>query len=136
MTHTRPRKPSRLERQLAWEREMERGPGIFLPLRLNNALNVRMHWAQRAKEAKWARQLTYARVYRHFFGRQLQYAITICRFGPKRMDDDGLSASLKPVRDGIADAFRVDDGDPRYTWRYEQQQAAFYGVRIQFSEEA
>jgi hypothetical protein len=53
------------------------------------------------------------------------------RYGPRTMDEGcGLNASLKPVRDGVADVFGVDDGDPRYEWVYRQEQAKHYGVRI------
>jgi hypothetical protein len=34
------------------------------------------------------------------------------------MDSDGVAAAAKYVRDGIARAIGIDDGDPRLDWRY------------------
>jgi hypothetical protein len=49
--------------------------------------------------------------------------ITITRRGGRRMDDDGLTASAKHVRDGISDWLGIDDGDPRLTWVVRQDKA-------------
>lgn len=44
----------------------------------------------------------------------LPVLVTMTRVGgAKRMDDDGLATSLKFVRDRIAAALSVDDGDTR-----------------------
>lgn len=54
------------------------------------------------------------------------------RYGPQKMDEGcGLNASLKPVRDGVADHFEIDDADPRFRWVYQQEIAPFFGVRIE-----
>jgi hypothetical protein len=45
------------------------------------------------------------------------------------MDSDNSIGSLKSVRDGVADALGIDDGDPRLTWEYRQETGPF-GVRI------
>lgn len=55
--------------------------------------------------------------------------ITLVRIGPRRMDSDNSIGSLKAVRDGVADALGIDDGDPRLTWEYRQETGPF-GVRI------
>ena len=34
---------------------------------------------------------------------------------------DNLAAALKHVRDGVADALGMDDGDPRLVWLYGQR---------------
>ena len=39
------------------------------------------------------------------------------------MDDDGLTASAKHVRDGVADWLGIDDGDQRLTWIVKQDSA-------------
>lgn len=46
--------------------------------------------------------------------------VTLTRLAPKRLDPDNLAGSFKGVQDGIAKWLRLDDGDPRITWRYEQ----------------
>jgi hypothetical protein len=60
-------------------------------------------------------------------------SITLTRIAPRRLDSDNLARSLKAVRDGIADAIGVDDGDPRLEWRYAQEQGAVreYAVRVE-----
>lgn len=55
--------------------------------------------------------------------------ITLVRIGPRRLDSDNSIGSLKAVRDGVADALGIDDGDPRLTWEYRQETGPF-GVRI------
>ena len=52
--------------------------------------------------------------------------VTITRIAPGKLDDDNLTGSAKHVRDGIADALGIDDGDPRITWVVEQ--AKFTGA--------
>ena len=59
--------------------------------------------------------------------------VTITRIGPRALDSDNLAASGKHVRDGVADALGVDDGDPRITWLYAQEKGP-YGVRIEIRE--
>lgn len=58
-----------------------------------------------------------------------QLTITLTRVGPRRMDSDNSCGALKAVRDGVADALSLDDGDPRLTWEYRQETGPF-GVRI------
>jgi hypothetical protein len=47
--------------------------------------------------------------------------VKLTRVGAGEMDDDGLRAALKSVRDGIASAFRIDDGSKLIRWEYEQR---------------
>jgi hypothetical protein len=44
---------------------------------------------------------------------------------------DGLNASFKAIRDGIQDAYAVDDSSPLFRWEYRQQKAKTYGVCIE-----
>ncbi len=41
--------------------------------------------------------------------------ITMNRLG-RRLDDDNLAGACKPLRDGIADAFGLNDRDSRIKW--------------------
>lgn len=66
--------------------------------------------------------------------------ITIRRIGPRMLDTDNAARAAKSVRDGIADAVGIDDGDPGLTWRYEQRRATAgaagadrYGVEIEIT---
>ena len=69
--------------------------------------------------------------------------ISLTRIAPRLLDGDGLSSSLKHIRDGIADyliqnpgqGHRYDDS-PRFTWRYAQRRGAVreYAVGIRLEE--
>ena len=48
-------------------------------------------------------------------------AVTLIRFGPKKLDDDNLGTALKAVQDGVADALGIDDGDVDQIWFYHDQ---------------
>jgi hypothetical protein len=109
-------------------------------LELVNATNEHCHWRKRQARAKaqrgGARISTAVRVSvalrdaSHWLHGPL--LVTITRIGPRRLDDDGATASAKPIRDGIADALGIDDRDPRVTWRVEQARGGVreYGVRV------
>ena len=64
---------------------------------------------------------------------RLPVTITITRVAPRKLDSDNLARSMKAVRDGIADAFRLDDGDDRLDWRYAQRtgRAKEYSVDVE-----
>jgi crossover junction endodeoxyribonuclease RusA len=104
-----------------------------VPVKLVNGLNTREHWAPKAKRARDQRRAATAAMIharpRWVFDCDLAAAgdppitITITRRGGRRMDDDGLTASAKHVRDGIADWLGIDDGDPRLTWVVRQDGA-------------
>ncbi len=56
----------------------------------------------------------------------------IRRRSAKPLDDDNLRTSLKAVRDGVADALGIDDGDTkRLRFTYAQEPGSDFGVRIQ-----
>jgi hypothetical protein len=52
----------------------------------------------------------------------------------RAMDSDGIARSLKAVRDGVADALGVDDGDPRVTWLTTQERGEKTGVKVSIFE--
>lgn len=47
-------------------------------------------------------------------------SVTLKRHSAGKLDDDGLRAALKSIRDGIADAIGVDDGSSAVVWSYAQ----------------
>lgn len=61
-------------------------------------------------------------------------SVTLTRVSPGKMDSDGLSSSLKAVRDGVAAALGVSDADWRdgsVQWQYAQDtEGRAYGVRV------
>ena len=102
----------------------------ILSLRLPSLANARMHW----------RELAQMKTSHRFFGKVLagdalltsgfaqgfaaksrsKIVVTLTRVGARRLDDDNLAAAFKHVRDGIAEWCGLDDGSPRWEWRYEQ----------------
>ena len=132
---------------------------LYLPgMQLVNAANAREHHMVRARRAKAQRAAAYLRLmslsHARAFGvrpatprrpRSIAWpmpcVVTIVRIGPRLLDDDNLAVSAKAVRDGLADAFGVDDGPAGgVSWRYEQRKGrqatrnpprrAEYGVEV------
>lgn len=104
---------------------------VELPIRTVNSLNEREHWAVRARRAKKERRIAYCVTPA---GLSLPLTVKLTRFGKNKrpMDDDGLSASFKNIRDGIADKCNVDDGNPGLVFEYSQEKSKSYAVRIEF----
>ena len=96
---------------------------VWLPLRTWSEPNLRTHWAPRARRVRQqrgaARLLVRAAFAAH--GRPATpRSVALTRIAPRALDSDNLAAALKAVRDGVADALGMDDGDPRLIWRYDQ----------------
>lgn len=111
---------------------------VTLPLRLESVANgSHGHWAARAKKTK--AQRTGARLAceaQHplavWQGEPLVVLLT--RVAPRSLDaEDNLPRAFKAIRDGVADALRVRDNDPRLTWRYRQERGLpkHYEVRVE-----
>lgn len=97
-----------------------------LPLKTVSLANVREHWTKRSKRAKAHRTTakTLCRPVATAIG--LPVVVTLTRVAPSNgLDDDNLRPALKSVRDGIADAFGLDDRDPRIEWRYGQRKGPY-----------
>ncbi|MBF5007610.1 RusA family crossover junction endodeoxyribonuclease [Diaphorobacter caeni] len=76
--------------------------------------NARVHWAQLAKAKKAAREHAYYTVkgsglVHTFPPGRIHIWIDFYPPDRRKRDDDGLLASMKAARDGIADALGVDD---------------------------
>lgn len=103
---------------------------VVLPVRTWSESNLRLHWSRRASRAATQRGLARLLVGRTLRLHAVETAgaleITLVRIAPCRLDDDNLAAACKAVRDGIADALGLDDGDARLTWHYAQRRG---GVR-------
>lgn len=108
------------------------GVSFALPLEIVSEMNWRGHWAVRHKRAKKQRRIAYAGTLQHAralryriqTGEDIRLAITLVRLtrpGQRRFDGDNLQAGFKHIRDGVADALGIDDGDDRLEWRYAQE---------------
>lgn len=105
---------------------------VWLPLRTVSEMNVRTHWATRAKRMKTARRTAAALCPTA----SLPCVVTMTRHSAGTLDDDNLRSALKAVRDGIADRLGVDDASPAVQWRYEQAacKRGTYGVSVEIEE--
>ena len=90
-----------------------------IPLKTKNTLNVREHWAVRAKRA--ANQKRAVRLLCPAWTSGPLLVVKLTRVSPRSMDSDGVVAALKSVRDGIATWLRIDDASPLVRWEYEQE---------------
>lgn len=115
--------------------------GFTLPIRLVAGANARDHWRVTAKRAKEQRSLgaMWTRGCARYFilpgrrGGMIQ--VTITRLGKRKLDDDNLAISAKHLRDGIADALGIDDGDTaRIQWHYAQEISKGYAARVTIKE--
>lgn len=126
------RTPQDIAKEAAWHQEQAALPGVYIAgLRVSNPLNSRKDWRIVSRASKLARKRTYLECVGRI-SRELPIRITMTRHGPRKMDEGcGLNASLKAVRDGVADWLGVKDNDPRIEWVYRQQVGRWYGVRVQ-----
>jgi len=89
---------------------------VWLPIQTVSESNGRDHWRVKAKRAK--RQRHAARLLTP--QADLPAVVRLTRLSRSRLDDDNLRGALKAVRDGVADAFGIQDNDPRLAWEYAQ----------------
>lgn len=104
---------------------------ISLPFKTVSVLNVREHWAKKARRVKTERNVTQMMVKTLPITRRISYVVTLTRLAPRKLDGDNLAGSFKAIRDGVADALGLDDGDENIEWRYRQEKAKQYGVTIE-----
>lgn len=105
---------------------------VWLPLRTVSEMNVRTHWATRAKRTRTARRTAAALCP----PASLPCAVYLTRYSAGTLDDDNLRSALKAVRDGIADRLGVDDASPEVEWKYEQAacKRGEYAVHVRIEE--
>jgi len=101
---------------------MKMGIIYTLNVKTVSEANSREHWAAKHRRSKAQRALALAKTLEALNGAVITSAtITITRIAPKALDDDNLSRSMKAIRDGIADAIKIDDGDSRVKYKYAQE---------------
>lgn len=91
--------------------------------------NSRRHWRKDAREAKEQRTAV---------ANRLRYVpeglppfpveVRLVRISARRLDQQNMPGAMKHVIDGVADAYGIDDGDPR--WRFVYDQILSSGVPI------
>lgn len=103
---------------------------ITLPIKTVSEANRREHWAKKAARVKAHRKAAWLLTPAH----ALPCIVRLTRIAPRALDEgDNLPASLKAVRDGIADRLGVDDRDDRVTWVYYQRRGrpGEYAVEVE-----
>ena len=110
------------------------------PMELRSAANLRLHWSERARRAKTHRLIGYTlmRSAIHatgnpfFMARLGDIEIELTRMAPRRLDSDNNVSAFKSIRDGVADALEIDDGDEHFLWTYRQESVAKKnsGIRV------
>lgn len=123
-----------------------------VPLRVVNGTNAREHHFAAAKRTKRLRQefVTFTRAtgflpFVKFYAPKqprtyaiarweppyaLPLVVTMTRLAPRSYDDDGAVASMKPIRDQLAELLGINDNDSRVTWVVKQESRRMPGVRI------
>jgi hypothetical protein len=110
---------------------------VILPLHTINQMNgTHHHWrtvsSRRKRERGTAAMLVRNQLVRN--GIKPPAVVTITRLSAGDLDDDGLRSALKSVRDGIADAFGVDDSAKsplRFEYQQERCKRGAYAVRVE-----
>jgi hypothetical protein len=109
----------------------------ILPIRTVNSLNTREHWGTKSTRAKRERNQVRYELTKLQPLPALPWVVVLTRIGKgtRPMDDDGLAASLKHIRDEVAACAGVDDGKTtRITFRCAQQRGETYGVVVVISQ--
>jgi hypothetical protein len=108
---------------------------VHVPTRTVSEPNVREHWAVRNKrKQQQQRDVFYAwkaAVVEQRAKPSLPCVVRLTRFGPRMLDSDNLAASFKGIRDQVAKLLKVDDGDKRIRFQYDQRVQSNYAVTIQ-----
>ena len=101
-----------------------------IPIRTISEANNRDHWSKKARRAKGQRLMARLLTLSNLSKKLERYVVTLTRIGKRKLDTDNLARSMKAIRDGIADAIGVDDGDERLRWEYEQKIGKSYFVEV------
>ena len=112
---------------------------FVLPLRTENTLNGAQGFSKgavmaAARKRKQQRELAEIATRPRVRGIAFPVVVTLTRLAPSSgLDTDGLAASQKSVRDGVADGLGlVNDRDDRVRWVYAQRRTprSMWGVEI------
>ncbi|NII53568.1 endodeoxyribonuclease RusA [Luteibacter sp. SG786] len=102
-------------------------------LKLLAGPNSRGHWRKKASRVKREREAAHWTLL-DAKRPPLPVVVRLVRIAPRSLDDDNLQGVFKAIRDGVADAYGIDDKDrSRIRFEYDQERGAphQYGVRIE-----
>lgn len=107
---------------------------VTIPIKTKSEANQREHWAAKARRVKQQRDAVRLLLNSVFAMQKRptvedEITIQITRIASRDLDTDNLAGSMKAVRDGVADALRINDGHECITWEYDQRRGK-YAVEI------
>jgi hypothetical protein len=104
-----------------------------LPIKTVNESNgMQGHW-----QSKAGRRKRHHAAVNYRWPRDVKFApalvVTLTRLSAGTLDDDGLRAALKAIRDGVASKLKVDDASDLVSWVYAQERCAkgTHSVRVE-----
>ncbi len=115
---------------------------IFIPVKTSTPGNNRKHWAVSGREARAQREATRLMLGAAMAGGMLPpfpVRVIFMRVSNRKLDRHNLPGALKHVIDGVADVYRVDDGDDGWVFEFDQRKPTakdrcLYGVGIEIRE--
>jgi hypothetical protein len=93
---------------------------ITLPLKTVGGQNAREHHMARMRRVRLERGTSLVLAKSATRQVPLPVSVTMTRLSSGELDDDNLQGACKAIRDGIADAYGIDDRDKRIKWQYAQ----------------
>jgi len=109
-------------------------PRVLIPIRTRSELNLREHWAVRAKRVKQQKQDATIFVLAAAAYFDPSRTIVLTRLGKRKLDSDNLAGALKHVQDAVAKHVGIDDADLK--WEYRQVVSKEWGVIVEQEEDA
>lgn len=113
----------------------------IIPIRTISEANWHGHWAVRSKRVKAQRDIAKLLTMKNAKPMpNMPVAVKITRIAPRELDNgDNLPASLKAIRDGIADALNPNAAQAKrdrdgITWSYSQVKNKKYAVLVEIEE--
>lgn len=128
--------PNMSPKAVAWRRQMQFGPGNFLPGKFPIVANLGNSGLRFYNLGLKGKQRDMGRL----IGRMekpkypLPVRVTFTRFSSRIADSDNIHSALKATRDGIADAYEVTDApNGPIEWVYKQELCprGCHGVRVE-----
>jgi len=103
-----------------------------LPIKTVPGLNAREHHMARMRRVRKERFLAKAMLAKYINDHPLPVTVTMVRVSAGSLDDDNLQGALKHIRDGVADAYGIDDAGPQIEWKYAQEKCPrkHFGVKV------
>lgn len=99
---------------------MTRRVEFTVPVKTRNPLNQSWgHWSAQSKKRSLERAAVLSAMPR--MNLAPVFMVTLTRVSRGTLDDDGLRAALKSIRDAVAGRLGVDDGGPLVMWLYLQE---------------